>query len=47
MRPWHYKENTKNWDRDSPAALGVVAILGGFVCLSLVFLYDKSRLETI
>lgn len=43
VRPWHYKENVKNWDRDSTAALGVCVIFLGFSVVSMLFLYDKSR----
>jgi hypothetical protein len=47
VRPLNYKENVKDWERDSTAAIGVVAVLGGFVVVSILFLYDKSRAETI
>lgn len=43
VRPWHYKENVRDWDRDSASALGVGVIFLGFTVVSLLFLYDKSR----
>ena len=36
VRPWHYKENVKNWDRDSVAAGGVIAIFLGFAFVSII-----------
>ena len=47
VRPWNYKENVKNWERDSTAAIGVGVVLAAFSIVSILFLYDKSRSETI
>jgi oligosaccharyltransferase complex subunit beta len=47
VRPFNYKENVKNWERDSTAAIGVGVVLGGFVVVSVLFLYDTSRGGTI
>lgn len=46
-RPWHYKEYTKDFKRDMPSAVGIVAIMAGFAVLSLFFVYDSRRLELL
>lgn len=44
-RPWNSNEYTKDAMRDLPSLVGVVVVMGAFALLSVVFLYDKSRLE--
>ena len=46
-RPWINIENKKDWVRDFPSAVGFVLVITGFAIVSLIILYDDSRIKLL